>query len=72
MTLERMRGPYVKLRKRLERAGYGYLAGAGDEPDVFLYLNPKNGKELWLVRVHERGDWFTITKKRPPIRHGHS
>lgn len=65
MTLERMRGPYVKLRKRLERAGYGYVMGAGAEPQVWWFENSKTGKTLYLVQLKGHRDWYTITKDWP-------
>ena len=68
-----MRGPYHKLHRRLLRAGYGYILGAGDEPDVSLYEKVGRngrleGKQLWLVRT--RGENYVILKKRPPMRQG--
>jgi hypothetical protein len=68
MALERSRGPYKKLNKRLVRAGFSYVAG-GEEPDNYLYVNERSNKALWLCRAHETGDWFLILKK--PIHRYH-
>ena len=56
MALEGMRGPYGRLRKRLERAGYQYVLGAGAEPQVELYENFKTRRILYLVNKRKFPD----------------